>query len=228
MSIPFSQRPGRHERHYRRRLDNPLFGGSRAAVDEVALLEAQRLDHDELLAFLGELRGAVQRAVALRPNEDSEVVLRLKEDLDRLYETSAGLAEDQGANQAAIRDLIEVIMHAVERGAAGDPRALDELDQERAARAAHFALLRHPLVADLLHPHSAVGADDLAPTLLGAAEDELTAALQLFDHAQLASLCAAAEALLADTAEAPAEAQRRLAQLHAALIAAPRPDGRLN
>ena len=103
MTISFSQRPGRHERHYRRKLHNRLFADAPAAVDDDALLEAQRLDHEELLAFLGELRATVQRAVDLEPNADSQVVLELKERLDRLYETSAGLAEDHSANQAVHR-----------------------------------------------------------------------------------------------------------------------------
>ena len=83
MPIPFSERPGRHERHYRRRLDNPLFNRPAVHGDE-ALLEVQRLDHDELLAFITELRAAVERAVALQPREDTEVVLKLKEDLPPL------------------------------------------------------------------------------------------------------------------------------------------------
>jgi hypothetical protein len=102
MAIPFSQLPGRHERHYRRRLGNPLFPNTPLQPEDERLLEMQRLDHEELLGFLDELRATVQRAVELRPNEGSEVILEIKERLDRLYETSAGLAEDHTNNQAAI------------------------------------------------------------------------------------------------------------------------------
>ena len=119
MAVEFSQFPGRYERHYRRRLGNPLFAGDPVALDQEVLLEMQRLDHEELLGFLAELRQAVQRAVDLKPNVGSEVVLELKEQLDRLYEVSAGLADDHGGNQAAIKQLLEVIMRNVERGAAG-------------------------------------------------------------------------------------------------------------
>jgi len=212
MTIPFSQLPGRHERHYRRRLGNPLFPNAPQPEDET-LLEMQRLDHEELLGFLDELRATVQRAVELRPNEGSEVILEIKERLDRLYEASAGLAEDHTNNQAAIAQLLEVIMRNVERGATGDPQALDELAQERAARQAHFALLASPLVADLLHPHSTIRAEELVPSLLSANEDDLAAALQLFDLDQLGQLYADARDCLGAIAGPPSQAGARLEQM---------------
>jgi len=213
MTISYSERPGRYERHYRRRVDNPLFGVRAVVLEDDVLLEAQRMDHEELLAFLEELRATVRRAVELKPNEDSEVVLGLKERLDRLYEQSAGLADDHGGNQAAIADLVEVIMRNVERGAAGDAQASAELAQEREARAAHFRLLQSPLVADLLHPQSVIGADELAPCLLSATEAELAQALQLFDLSQLSQLHADAADCLARCGLAPADAERRLGQI---------------
>jgi hypothetical protein len=213
MTTPFSQYPGRHERHYRRRLDNSLFEGRRATRDGEVLLEMQRLDHDELMDFLVALRSTVGEAVDLAPNAGSEIVLDIKERLDRLYEQSAGLADDHAHNQAAIRDLVEVIMRNVERGAAGDPTALDELAQERVAREAHFALLRSALVADLLHPDSAVSADDLAPTLLSASREDLAAALQLFDQPQLQHLLSTAEECLSRHPDAPPEAAARLREI---------------
>lgn len=188
MSIPFSELPGRHERHYRRKIDNPLFGDASVTLDEQTLLEMQRLDHEELLAFLDALRQTVQSAVDLKPNVGSEVILQLKEQLDRLYEQSAGLADDHSANQSALSQLLEVIMRKVEAGATGDPQALDELAQERIARQAHFTLLKSPLVADLLHPQSAITADEFAPSLLSADESTLAAALELFDLEQLDAL----------------------------------------
>ena len=220
MTIPYSERPGRHERHYRRRVDNILFGAHAAVLDADALLEAQRMDHEELLAFLEELRATVGRAVELKPNEGSEVVLQLKEKLDRLYEQSAGLADDHSGNQAAIAELVEVIMRNVERGAAGDAQAIAELAQEREARAAHFLLLQSTLVADLLHPQSVIGADELAPTLLSATEADVSLALTLFDLAQLSQLHVDAEDCLARCGRAPADALRRLEQIadHLALL----------
>lgn len=188
MKVPFSDRPGRHERHYRRRIESPLFGQRRLVGEDESLLEQQRLDHEALITFVSALRATVQQAVELQPNEGSEKVLALKEQLDRLYEEAAGLPEDHANNQAAINQLLDVIMRNVERGAAGDALAQAELVQERDARSLHQALLAYPLVADLLHPESPIGSDDLAPTLLSAKQDELDAALTLFDADQLVEL----------------------------------------
>ena len=216
MTIPFSRFPGRHERHYRRRVANPLFPDAPDSPEDDALLEMQRLDHEELLIFLAELRDTMRRAVDLRPNEGSERILEIKEQLDRLFETSAGLAEDHNGNQTAISQLVEVIMRSVERGAAGDPQALEELAQERIARDAHFELLRSPLVADLLHPQSAISAEALVPSLLSASEQDLGAALQLFDREQLGQLYSDAQQL-ASLAEPPSTVIARLDQMAARL-----------
>jgi hypothetical protein len=217
MTIAFSRLPGRHERHYRRRIGNPLFPDGPEGPEADSLLEAQRLDHEELVGFLTQLRHTVRRAVDLRPNEGSEVILEIKETLDRLYETSAGLAEDHDGNQAAIRQLLDVIMRNVERGASDDPQALEELAQERIARDAHFALLRSPLVADLLHPQSAITAGDLVPSLLSAGEQDLDAALQLFDREQLGRLYSDAQQYLAGLGEPPATGVAGLEQIAAHL-----------
>jgi len=195
MPVPFSERPGRHERHYRRRLDNPLFAEQSQPGDE-ALLEAQRLDHEELVAFLAELREVVQRAVELKPTEDSDVILKLKEDLERLYETAAGLADEQEGNQQAIRQLLAVIMRTIAANAAGDNLAEQELEMEAQARSLHFDLLRHALIADLLHPQSLIGPDQLAATLLSESPEAVQAATNLFEPAQRAELAAEAQALL--------------------------------
>ncbi|MCB1785544.1 MAG: hypothetical protein KDJ33_04805 [Gammaproteobacteria bacterium] len=217
MHANFSQRPGRHERHYRRKLGNPLFGDLSAEPDGGVLLEMQRHDHEELVAFLTELRQVVTRAAELAPNAGSDVVLGLKEDLDRLYETSAGLAEDHTSNQAAIAQLIEVVMRNVERAAGSDPQASKELHDERAARAAHFGLLAHPLVADLLHPQTTIEPGELSATLLSADAEALAAALKLFDLEQLSTLYADAENHLARITAAPAAAADRLSQIAARL-----------
>lgn len=214
MSIPFSEHPGRHERHYRRRLDNPLFNDHGKHEDE-ALLEVQRLDHEELLSFISELRATVERAVTFKPQEETEVVLKLKEDLERLYETSAGLADEQEANREAIRQLLAVIMRTIRGNAEGDPLAMQELDMEEQARTLHFDLLREPLVADLLHPASLIGPDDLVPTLLSESEAAAAAALQVFDDAQRAELADHARALLEarDPQHALSGAWERLRQI---------------
>lgn len=196
MQIPFSEKPGRHERDFRRRLDNPLFGSTTQLSDE-ALLEVQQRDHEELVDFVAELRQVVERAVSLKPQEESEVILQLKADLERLYELSAGLADEQGANQQAIEHLLDAIMRTIRANAEGDALAAQELEMEAQARALHFQMLKEPLVADLLHPQTLIAPTELVPTLLSESESAVTAALQLFDPAQQRQLAADARALLA-------------------------------
>ncbi len=72
MSVPFSQLPGRHERHLRRRLD-PLFPRPVVPPVDEALREAQRLAHVELIAYEQDLRDAV--AAAVRPGPSSRVTV---------------------------------------------------------------------------------------------------------------------------------------------------------
>jgi hypothetical protein len=218
MQIPFSERPGRHERHYRRRLDNPLFPRPQQRDDD-SLLEAQRLDHEELVAFIADLRAVVERAVALKPQEETEVILALKEDLERLYERAAGLADEQEANKQAIEHLLQAVMRTIRANAEGDALAARELEMEAQARRLHFELLGEPLVADLLHPDSVIGPDELAPTLLSESEKAVAAALTLFDPAQRAELAQHARALLEarDPQRQRPGAWDRLGQLEAAL-----------
>lgn len=221
MRIPFSEQPGRHERHFRRKLDNELFPEPIRNPEDDDLLEVQRQDHEELIGFLTALRETVQQAVELKANEESQVILDLKERLDKLYEQSAGLADEQSGNQEALRQLIAVIMKTL-WAAATDPQAESELQQETSARAAHFELLREPLVADLLHPESPIGEGELVPTLLSESESAVAAALNLFDEDQLALLVGEAHALL-DAKDPHAtrypKAPLRLKQMEQALAA---------
>jgi len=209
--ILFSEYPGRRERHLLRKRNNPIFGDAGRHPSERAVQEAQRLDHEELVAFIGEFRQLVLRASRLRPNEGSELVLGLKEQLDKAYEQASGLADDQRETKEAIERLVAAIMQSVRRGAGTDPMALREIEDETRARAAHYQLLRFPLVADLLSPESPIAEDELVPSLLSSGEEELTAALELFDANQLALLCARGRELLATRPTAGTAPAQRLA-----------------
>jgi len=197
MELPFTHKPGRRERHLRRRHENPLFSWPPVPVEPLDLLDAQRADHEEMEAFRDAFRHLVQRALDLPPNAGSDQVLALKEDLERHYEQACGLPEDQSEERGALRRLIDLIAKAVRRAAGSDPLAQAELDDEEQARAIHFRLLEQPLVADLLHPESPVTPQDLLPTLLTAAPGELAAALEVFDAAQVLDLVRQGQALLA-------------------------------
>jgi len=196
-----------------RKKDNPLFPKPERSISRESLEEAQRLDHEELSAFITDFRNLIHEAVKLQPNVESSQVLSIKERLDKSFEQSAGLADDQQETREAILKLLEIIMTAVRKGAGDDPRALSELAQEELARAAHFELLKHPLVADLLAPDSPVSADQLVPTLLSASTAEFEAAMKLFDEAQLALLHRDAQALLEARGTIHEELQQRLAAL---------------
>jgi len=188
MELPFTHKPGRRERHLRRRHENPLFAWPPVEVAPEDLLAAQEADHKEMDAFRDSFRALVQRAVDLPPNAGSDEVLALKEELERHYEQSFGLPEEHGKEREAIAKLIGLITRAVRRAAGEDPVALQELRDEESARAIHFRLLEQPLVADVLHPQSPIGADELAPAVLAASEGEVDALMEIFDSGQLALL----------------------------------------
>lgn len=196
MEIPFSKYPGRHERHFRRKLNNQLYPRPVDDYSADELLEVQRLDHEEIVSFLGNLRKLVEQAVSLKPNEESDVVLDLKAELEKLYETSCRLGDQQANNKAAIRDLLKVIMATIRSHAGGDSKAEQELFQEEMARQQHFAMLEYVLVADLIDPHSLILEDELAAVMLSEEEGQVKKALELLDQNQRLLLAEQAQATL--------------------------------
>jgi len=191
-----SENPGAYERHLIRRHNNVLFGARQTEVDSDTLQENQKKDHDILQQFMVDFRDAMTKAVDLKPNEDSEVILEVKDSLDKLYATSASVADDQARVTDSIKKLLAVIMQSVRQGAGTDAHALQELDQEDAARDANMVFLESKLVADILDPDSPIDNDDLIPTLLCAEKDDLALATQLFDEEQMTYLLSEAEQLL--------------------------------
>ena len=210
---PFSNKPGRHERHLLRKLDNPLFPRPVIAPSDEEILEVQRLDHEELLAFITELRQLVQQAIELKPNEESQVILDLKAELDKSYEKACTMADEQEGNKQAIHQLINVIMRTIRVNATGDPQAEQQLDEEEQARALHFTLLEQPIVPDLLDPDTLIREDELVPCLLCESEEGLAAALELFDDEQRAQLLTKAEQLVEAMDSPSSVVLARLAQL---------------
>jgi hypothetical protein len=220
MELPFTHKPGRRERHLRRRHENPLFDWPPREVPPEELLAAQKADHDEMSAFRQDFLAVVRKAVELPPDAGSDIVLELKEALERHYEQSFGLPETHTEERAAIRKLIALIMQAVKRAAGVDPLANQELAEEEEAREIHFRLLEQPLVADLLHPESPIGPTELAPAVLSATLDEVEAVLQVLDAAECAELADQAIRLLEDRAARGVDvspARQRLALIIASL-----------
>ncbi|MEA3640788.1 MAG: hypothetical protein VBE63_12705 [Lamprobacter sp.] len=198
MELPFTHKPGRRERQLRRRHQNPLFAWPPQEVAPEALLAAQQADHEDMLAFREHFRALIERAVDLPPDAGSDVVLSLKEALEAHYEQSYALPEDHREERAALKRLIDLVMKTLWRHAGSDPLAHQELSDEETARAIHFRLLEQPLVADILHPNSGIGADELAATVLSATTDEIEAVCELFDGNELAQLLAHSDARLAE------------------------------
>ncbi len=191
-----SENPGAHERHLIRRHNNVLFGARQTEVNSDSLQENQKKDHDILQQFMVDFRDAMTKAVNLKPNEDSEVILEVKDSLDKLYATSASVADDQARVRESIKKLLTVIMQSVRKGAGDDAHALQELDQEESAREANMDFLESKLAADILDPDSPIDNDDLIPTLLCAEKDDLALATQLFDEEQMTYLLSESENLL--------------------------------
>jgi hypothetical protein len=221
MDLPFTDNPGRRERHLRRRHRNPLFAWPPVEVEPEALLAAQKADHEEMEVFRDAFRAQVQKAVELQPDAGSELVLALEEELEKLYEQACGLPEDQEREKEALARLMGLIMKAVRKAAGEDALAGRELDDKEQARAIHFRLLCQSLVADILHPESPIGPDELVPTLLSADEQELGAVLEIFDADQLALLVAQGGELIDGLERAGADtagARLRLALLEKGLI----------
>ena len=195
--LPYSEYPGSHERHLKQRLDNPLFDDTQIKEIKIErLIEAQADDHADLLAFHRDFKALLEETLALKPNEESDLILKIKERLDKNYEHASRVADDPSDEKQAIQKLLNVIMNAIRKGAETDPKALQELAQEETAREAHFTLLESTLVADLLDPESPIQEQELIPTLLNAEIVDLQAALQLFDQSQFALILINAENLL--------------------------------
>ena len=191
-----SENPGAHERHLIRRHQNVLFDARATEVSSDSLQQAQKQDHEILQQFMLDLREVMNQAVSLKPNEDSEIILAVKDKLDKLYATSVSVADDQSKVQDSIKKLIQVVMQAVKKGAEQDLKALQEIAQEEEARESHFSFLESKLVADLLDPNSPIEEDDLLPTLLSADKDDLALATLLFDEEQTLILLEQGKTLL--------------------------------
>ena len=219
MRLYFSDSPGAFERQLQRRYGNPLFSVAARIVTQDELQAARRRDQEEQRAFQAALRATLREALDMPPQVDSDVLLKLKERLDQLYDQCAGLPGDHDSEKQSLTRMIGVIMKAVWDGAGDDPRARSELEQEEHARTLHHELLLQPLVATLLRPDSPITEDALVPTLLSESEDAVRTVLMLFDATQLQALCQQARELLTPlgvTGLSLTDAQHRLELMEAA------------
>jgi len=178
----FSKMPGRHERLLKRKFNNPLFGET--SIEPFDIQDARREDSAEVETFIEEFRNIVQQVTELEPNADVELILKLKELLDKTYEMSAGLAGDQAEVREMIKRLLAMMMQSMWKAVANDATGISKLEMEEQARQAHFALLEHPFIADLLAPDSIIDETLMVPSLLSEPAETALLAVQLFDPAQ--------------------------------------------
>lgn len=198
MLVQPSTFPGSYERHFLRKADNPLFTPA-LAYDDAGLLIVQQQDYEILQSFTAEFQALLQKLDGFVGSAEEEEIFLLKERLDRAYETASRVADDQSETKTALMRLIEAVMAAVRQGVSNDQALWQQLEEEEAARAAHFKLMASPLVADLLHDESVVAMDELMASLLSTDKDELALVLQLFDAEQLNIIIRQSSALLAQT-----------------------------
>jgi len=178
----FSKKAGRRERMLKRQFENPLFG--EIDIEPFAIQDARREDSAEVEAFINDFRDLVKQVTELQPSADADVVLKLKEALDKAYEASAGLAGDHSEIREMIQRLLSMMMQSMWKAVGNDALGISKLEMEEQARQAHFAMLEHPFIADLLAPDSVINEALMVPSLLSESAQTVVLAVQLFDPEQ--------------------------------------------
>lgn len=196
--MKFSALPGSCERQLKRQWNNPLFSDAEQTVIQMDINKAQREDQREVDSFQKAFKQLLDDVSKLEAQSESETILLLKEQADKLYEQASGLAGDFGMEKQALQKLILSMMRAIRKGAGTDARAHYELDQEDLARQTHFEMLNFQLITDLLRPDSPISQTALVPTLLSERLDAVQAAAQLFDADALKQICQQADECLND------------------------------
>jgi len=197
ISIKFSAQPGAYERHLQRKYNNPLFPAPDQHLFDKEIEQAREKDQQDLRAFFDAFQETVQQAVELSDSVESDVLLDLKESLERLYVQSTSLAADLEQHQEALQKLLTVCMAGIQKGAEHDPAALKKIQDELTARDVFFDLLKTPLVAELLRGDEIIHKTEMIPSILSESADSLPHVLELFDPVQQQHLIDLAEEFIA-------------------------------
>ncbi len=217
----FSKLAGRRERLLKRQYENPLFGN--VDIEPFDIQDARRADSEEVESFINEFRDLVQEVSSLEPSADADAILKLKERLDKAYEASAGLAGEQAEIQQMIKRLLSMMMQSMWKAVGNDAMGISKLEMEEQARQAHFTLLEHPFIADLLAPDSVVDEALMVPSLLSESAEVVMLVIQLFDPEQQQLVYKQAVALLDGLDESHPrvqEAQSRLKDIASVMVSA--------
>jgi hypothetical protein len=196
MSPQFSAKPGRRERHLKRKFRNPLFPEEARQIDQSEVNLARQEDDQELQDFSQAFQEILKTIAELPANVESQVILDIKDRIDRMVEQVWGLGGDRSGERDGLTRLHHAIGQAIRDGAANDPEALARLEEEAQARELHWQLLQTPVVADLLYPQTPILPEDLIPTLLSQDTEDFAAAMNLFDDNQRQFVLAQAHQLL--------------------------------
>ena len=191
------------ERHLLCKVNNFLFPEDRRNPGAKEMLQARQQDQQDRQMFAEQFHLLVTDAMALKPNVPSEVVLQLKERMEKLSILGSSIGPSVAKEITAIYKLHSVVAQTIAQSIGEDTLAKTELENEAAAFELHQSLLQHPLVAMLLRPESPILENELVPTLLSEENPEcLAAVLCLFDEAQLGELRQEATALLSSLTSA--------------------------
>lgn len=187
--MKFIEFPGAHERQLQRKDSQPsLFGLTENQITSDMILMARQQDSEEVEKFMTSFRSVVERAVSLKPNEQSDVILELKEELDQHYQNCCSLQGDMQPIKKALQTLIQAIMNAVRSGAGNDVTAQAKLDEEDTAREEHFRLQEFAFITDMMRDEKSIPDNEFSLTLITEPMNVLTEALELFQPQDIATL----------------------------------------
>lgn len=198
MKLSFSTQPGCWERHLQRQYDNPLFQHMAREITPDLIAAAQHRDEQERQSFQQNFHSLLSDVSCLAAQVEAEIMFKLQDRIDALYEQCAGLGGDFMAEKQGLRNLNEIIMQAIKASSRDKPEALAPLLEKDASRQRHFNLLNYPVIAHLLHPETPILVSDIVPTLLSEEAEAMKTAMSLFSTEQQRVLIQEGQRLLSE------------------------------
>jgi hypothetical protein len=185
---------GCFERHLLRQKDNPLFGSPQFDTGQIKV--AQQQDYQEAQKFVDQFTSTVEEIANLPDNVESDIILKLKNDIEKLYEESCRFESSFSAQKEALLKLYHLLYDKILASVGDDQTALGQLKNEKIAHDLNIELLKHSLVSDLLRQDSPIQQNQLIACLLNEEIDALEMVANLFDPQQLDELIHQAKLLI--------------------------------